>query len=56
MQPTTTVKDSQLQRRMTTTQALWWRHKGDRERMRMYLNLSRLEVLNQRYFLGGCPF
>ncbi|MBL5927814.1 hypothetical protein [Enterobacter asburiae] len=55
-QPTTTVKESQLQRRMTTTQALWWRHKGDRERMRIYLNLSRLEVLNQRYFLGGCPF
>ncbi|MBE4946302.1 MULTISPECIES: hypothetical protein [unclassified Enterobacter cloacae complex] len=55
-QPTTTVEESQRARRVTTMQALLWRYRGDRERMRMYLNLSRLEVLNQRYFLGGCPF
>lgn len=31
-------------------------HNGDREGMRVCLNLSRVEVLNQRYFLGPCPF
>ncbi|EES8319027.1 hypothetical protein NN858_005354 [Escherichia coli] len=36
--------------------ALWYRHNGDREGMRVCLNLSRVEVLNQRYFLGPCPF
>ncbi|HID7507796.1 TPA: hypothetical protein ACXHW4_001619 [Enterobacter hormaechei] len=56
MQPTTTIEESQRVRRVTTMQALLWRYRGDRDRMRMYLNLSRLEVLNQRYFLGGCPF
>ncbi len=33
-----------------------YRHNGDREGMRVCLNLSRVEVLNQRYFLGPCPF
>lgn len=37
-------------------EALWYRHNGDREGMRVCLNLSRVEVLNQRYFLGSCPF
>lgn len=35
---------------------IWYRHNGDREGMRVCLNLSRVEVLNQRYFLGPCPF
>lgn len=52
----TTVKESKLQRRMYTQKALWYRHNGDREGMRVCLNLSRVEVLNQRYFLGPCPF
>lgn len=52
----TTVKESKLQRRMYTQKALWYRHNGDREGMRVCLNLSRVEVLNQRYFLGSCPF
>ncbi len=51
-----TVKESQLQRRLSTQKALWYRFKGDRNAMRAHLNLSRIEVLNQRYFLGGCPF
>ncbi|QTZ83130.1 hypothetical protein [Salmonella phage vB_SalP_ABTNLsp11242] len=51
-----TVKESQLQRRLSTQKALWYRFKGDRNGMRAHLNLSRIEVLNQRYFLGGCPF
>ncbi|EHD05725.1 Phage protein [Salmonella enterica subsp. enterica serovar Wandsworth str. A4-580] len=47
---------------MYTQKALWYRHNGeyrhngDREGMRVCLNLSRVEVLNQRYFLGPCPF
>ena len=52
----TTEKGSQLNRRVSTQQALYYRFKGDREKMRVYLNLSRLEVLNKRYFLGGRPF
>ena len=52
----TTVKESKLQRSMYTQKALWYRHNGDREGMRVCLNLSRVEVLNQRYFLGPCPF
>lgn len=52
----TTVKESKLQRRMYTQKALWYRQNGDREGMRVCLNLSRVEVLNQRYFLGECPF
>ncbi len=52
----TTVKESKLQRRMYTQKALWYRHNCDREGMRVCLNLSRAEVLNQRYFLGPCPF
>lgn len=56
MEPARTVKESQLQRRIHTQKALWYRHKGDRNGMRIFLNMSRIEVLNQRYFLGGCPF
>ncbi|EFD0852204.1 hypothetical protein FEU54_21675 [Escherichia coli] len=41
---------------MYTQKALWYRHNGDREGMRVCLNLSRVEVLNQRYSLGPCPF
>lgn len=52
----TTVKESKLQRRMYTQQALMYRQKGDREGVLVCLNLSRVEVLNQRYFLGPCPF
>jgi hypothetical protein len=52
----TTEKGSLLQRRIYTQQALYYRFKGDKERMRMYLNLSRLEWMNKRFFLGGCPF
>ena len=52
----TTVKESQLSRRMSTQKALFCRHKGDRKGMQTYLNLSRCEVLNQRYFLGPAPF
>ena len=40
----TTVKESKLQRRMYTQKALWYRHNGDREGMRVCLNLSRVEV------------
>lgn len=50
------MKESQLQRRMFTQQALYYRLKGDRKAMLAHLNLSRIEVLNQRYFLGECPF
>lgn len=56
MSAETTEKGSLLQLRIYTQQALYFRFKGDRDQMRMYLNLSRLEVLNKRYFLGGCPF
>ena len=52
----TTVKESKLQRRMYTQQALMYRQKGDREGIRVFLNAAKTEVLNQRYFLGPCPF
>ncbi|BEA87119.1 TPA: hypothetical protein N6583_000070 [Escherichia coli] len=52
----TTVKESKLQRRMYTQQALMYRKKGDREGVRVFLNAAKTEVLNQRYFLGPCPF
>ena len=48
----TTVKESKLQRRMYTQQALMYRQKGDREGVRVFLNAAKTEVLNQRYFLG----
>ncbi|MCH0685631.1 hypothetical protein KVQ01_11430 [Escherichia coli] len=52
----TTVKESQLLRRVSTQKALLCRHKGDRKGMMTYLNYSRCEVMNQRYFLGPVPF
>ena len=52
----TTVKESKLQRRMYTQQALMYHQKGDREGVRVFLNEAKTEVLNQRYFLGPCPF
>lgn len=52
----TTMKESQLSRRMTTQKALWYRLRGDRKGMLIQLNLSRCEVMNQRYFLGPAPF
>ena len=42
--------------RMYTQQALMYRQKGDREGVRVFLNAAKTEVLNQRYFLGPCPF
>ncbi|KDY70689.1 putative gp42.1 [Escherichia coli 3-020-07_S3_C1] len=41
---------------MYTQQALMYRKKGDREGVRVFLNAAKTEVLNQRYFLGPCPF
>ena len=52
----TTAKESKLQRRMYTQQALMYRQKGGREGVRVFLNAAKTEVLNQRYFLGPCPF
>ncbi len=52
----TTVKESKLQRRMYTQQALMYRQKGDCEGVRVFLNAAKTEALNQRYFLGLCPF
>ncbi len=52
----TTVKESKLQSRMYTQYAFLYRHNGDREGFRVFFNLSFFEVLNQRYFLGPCPF
>lgn len=52
----TAEKESRLARRMFTQAALYYRAKGDRVRMLIELNLARLEVMNQRYFLGEPPF
>lgn len=52
----TSEKESQLARRKYTQSALYYRAKGDRIRMLVELNLARMEVLNQRYFLGEPPF
>ena len=52
----TSMKESILQRRMYTQQALYYRFRKDKVNMRLCLNLSRSELINQRYFLGEPPF
>lgn len=52
----TTVEESKKQRRHFTLSALSARAIGNRKLMMAELNLARIEVLNQRYFLGPCPF
>lgn len=51
-----TIEESKKQRRHFTLLALAARAIGNRQLMRAELNLARTEVLNQRYFLGPCPF
>ena len=52
----TTVEESKKQRRYYTLLALAARAIGNRDLMMAELNLARIEVMNQRYFLGPCPF
>lgn len=52
----TTVEESKKQRRHFTLSALAARAIGNRKLMKAELNLARIEVINQRYFLGPCPF
>lgn len=52
----TTMEESKKQRRHYTLLALAARAIGNRKQMMTSLNLARIEVINQRYFLGPCPF
>lgn len=56
MSLTTTMEESKKQRRHYTLSALAARAIGNRKQMMTSLNLARIEVINQRYFLGPCPF
>ena len=56
MSLSTTVEESKKQRRHFTLLALSARAIGNRKQMMAELNLARIEVMNQRYFLGPCPF
>lgn len=51
-----TVEQSIKQRREHVLDALYHRRKGERKAVRASMNLSKLEKMNQQYFLGDPPF
>lgn len=56
MSLTTTIEQSKTNRRSHVLDALHYRRKGLHKAVQASLNLSMLEKMNQRYFLGPAPF
>ncbi|MFK3840098.1 hypothetical protein [Serratia sp. NPDC087055] len=52
----TTIEQSKANRREHVLDALYYRRKGMHNAVQASLNLSMLEKMNQRYFLGPAPF
>jgi len=52
----TTVEQSVRQRREYVLDALYHRRKGNRKAVRANMNLSMIEKMNQKFFLGDPPF
>lgn len=52
----TTIEESKAKRRGYVLEALYFRKKGQKKAAVASINLSRLEKMNQKYFLGPAPF
>lgn len=51
-----TIEESKAKRREYVLDALYYRRKGLRKAMVSSLNGSKIEKMNQKYFLGPAPF